>query len=156
MLAGRVAELLRAPRLEPRLTRSRRSMLRAWMPKLAAPLLDEGTDAEIEAMFGHLPGKEIVAGLQPRSLDEPVRHAAPDRGTDAAGRDDDPARPGNGLARRAEDSEGPRDLAHRRAVIASLEQPDAGDEQPDAFETMPMMEALAASAPARPRRRRRR
>lgn len=48
-----------------------------------------------------------------------------------------------------------RDPARRRAFIDELELPDEGDEEPDAFEMMLMMDALAAAAPA-PRRRRKR
>jgi hypothetical protein len=47
-----------------------------------------------------------------------------------------------------------RDPALRRTVINALDLPDAGDDEPDAFEMMLMMEALA-DAPA-PRRKKRR
>lgn len=72
------------------------------------------------------------------------------------GLNDDLAELGNGLAMLAEETAGLPDPARRRAVIDSLGMPAAGDEEPDAFETMLMVDALAASAPAHPRRRRRR
>jgi len=61
-----------------------------------------------------------------------------------------------GLAMLADDTAALRDPARRRAAIDSLDMPDAGDDEPDAFEMMLMMDALAAAAPAPGRRRKRR
>lgn len=64
-----------------------------------------------------------------------------------------------GLQILAVDTAGLRDPATRRAVIDGLELPDAaehGDEEPDAFELLLLMDALSGAAPAPGRRQRRR
>ena len=322
-------EMLCDTRLNPRLTKSQRRKLRAWVPELAGMLLDEGPDAEIEAifdrhsdvshaelqqaelagaeaMFSHVLGEEMIEGHQAQSLDELMQHAArsmaaqaeaeqaaraerraraqqtakgrqaeaaaqrkeaaaaqasqsvrevfrklastlhPDRETDQAERErktglmqqanqayqhndlltlltlqlqteqiddehlaglpdarlahynqvlreqlqslqqevmvciqpfemavgrrrgqltpaavdgalnEDLANLRRGLAMLADDTAALRDPARRRATIDSLDMPDAGDDEPDAFEMMLMMDALAAAAPAPGRRRKRR
>ena len=84
---------------EPRLSKPQRRKLRAWIPQLAATVLEDGPDAEAEAvfdrysdvshadqqqielaeaeaMFGHILGEEMIEGHQAESVEELMRHAA--------------------------------------------------------------------------------
>ncbi len=83
----------------PRLSKPQRSKLRAWIPQLAQTLLEDGPNAEAEAIFdrysdtshaeqrqielaaaealmGHFLGEDILQGHQAESMDELMRHAA--------------------------------------------------------------------------------
>ena len=84
---------------EPRLSKPQRRKLRAWIPQLAATVLEDGPDAEAEAvfdrysdvshadqqqielaeaeaMFGHILGEEMIEGHQAESVEDLMRHAA--------------------------------------------------------------------------------
>jgi hypothetical protein len=92
-------QLLSERDAKPRLSKAQRRKLGAWIPELAGTLLEEGPDAEIEAifdrhsevahadqrqaelaeaeaMFGHLLGEDLIEGHQAQSLDELMLHAA--------------------------------------------------------------------------------
>ena len=92
-------ELLRDTTAKPRLKKAQRRKLVAWIQELAGLLLEEGADAEIEAvfdrhaevahadlrqaelaeaeaMFSHLLGEQAIEGHQAQSLDELMQHAA--------------------------------------------------------------------------------
>lgn len=83
---------------EPRLSKPLRRKLRAWIPQLAATVLEGGPDAEAEAvfdrysdvshadqqqielaeaeaMFGHILGEEMIEGHQAESVEDLMRHA---------------------------------------------------------------------------------
>ena len=84
---------------DPRLSKPLRRKLRAWIPQLAATVLQDGADAdaeaifdrysdvshadqrqielaEAEAMFGHILGEEMIDGHQAESVEDLMRHAA--------------------------------------------------------------------------------
>ena len=84
---------------EPRLSKPLRRKLRAWIPQLAATVLQDGANAEAEAifdrysdvshadqqqielaeaeaMFGHILGEEMIDGHQAESVEDLMRHAA--------------------------------------------------------------------------------
>ena len=84
---------------EPRLSKPLRHKLRASIPQLAATVLQDGADAEAEAifdrysdvshadqrqielaeaeaMFGHILGEEMIDGHQAESVEDLMRHAA--------------------------------------------------------------------------------
>ena len=84
---------------DPRLSKPQRRKLRAWIPQLAATVLEDGPDAEAEAvfdrysdvshadqqqielaeaeaMFGHILGEELIEGHQAESVEDLMRHAA--------------------------------------------------------------------------------
>ena len=86
-------------RAEPRLSKPLRRKLRAWIPPLAATVLQDGPDAEAEAIFdrysavsradqqqielaeaeamvGHFLGEEVIEGHSAETVDELMRHAA--------------------------------------------------------------------------------
>ncbi len=92
-------ELLLAPPATPRLAKTQRRKLAAWIPHLASLLLDEGPDAEVEAlfdrysdvahadllqadlagaeaMFSQVLGEDAFKGHQAETMDELLRHAA--------------------------------------------------------------------------------
>ena len=92
-------QLLADPRAEPRLSKPQRRKLRAWIAPLATSLLDEGPDADVEAIFdrysevshadqqqielagaeamlGHFLGDEVIDGHRAESVDDLMRHAA--------------------------------------------------------------------------------
>ncbi len=92
-------QLLADPHTEPRLSKPQRRKLRAWLPQLAATVLEDGPDAEAEAvfdrysdichadqqqialaeaeaMFGHILGEEMIEGHKAESVEELMRHAA--------------------------------------------------------------------------------
>ena len=81
------------------MSKPQRRKLRAWIPQLAATVLEDGPDAEAEAvfdrysdvshadrqqielaeaeaMFGHILGEEMVEGHQAESVEDLMRHAA--------------------------------------------------------------------------------
>jgi hypothetical protein len=83
----------------PKLTKPQRRKLAAWIPQLAGMLLEEGDDAEVEAvfdrysdvthaelrqadlagaaaMFGHVLGEDALKGHQAESIDDLMQHAA--------------------------------------------------------------------------------
>ena len=84
---------------DPRLSKPQRRKLRAWIPQLAATVLEDGPDAEAEAVFdrysdvshadqqqielaeaeavfGHILGEEMIEGHQAESVEDLMRHAA--------------------------------------------------------------------------------
>ena len=91
--------LLTDQQAEPQLSKPQRRKLRAWIPQLAATVLEDGPDAEAEAvfdrysdvshadqqqielaeaeaMFGHILGEEMIEGHQAESVKDLMRHAA--------------------------------------------------------------------------------
>ena len=84
---------------DPRLSKPLRRKLRAWIPQLATTVLQDGPNAEAEAvfdrysdvshadrqqielaeaeaMFGHILGEEMIDGHQAESVEDLMRHAA--------------------------------------------------------------------------------
>ena len=91
--------LLTDQNAKARLSKPQRRKLRAWIPQLAATVLEDGPDAEAEAifdrysdvsladqqqielaeaevMFGHILGEEMIEGHRAESVEELMRHAA--------------------------------------------------------------------------------
>ena len=91
--------LLVDPHTTPKLAKTQRRKLSAWIPQLAGMLLEEGADAEVEAlfnrysdashadllqanlagveaMFGHVLGEDALKGHQAESIDDLMQHAA--------------------------------------------------------------------------------
>ena len=91
--------LLVDPHTTPKLAKTQRRKLSAWIPQLAGMLLGEGADAEVEAlfnrysdashadllqanlagveaMFGHVLGEDALKGHQAESIDDLMQHAA--------------------------------------------------------------------------------
>lgn len=92
-------QLLTDPGTVPKLTKPQRRKLRAWAPRLAETVLEDGPDAEAEAifdrhsdvshadrqqielaeaeaMFGHILGEEMIEGHQAETVEDLMRHAA--------------------------------------------------------------------------------